>query len=185
MTIEQIIETYGALGVFVGTFFEGEAIVILAAFAAHQGYLPLWQVIAAAFAGACLGDQFYFYLGRHQGKAFLVRHPAWQNRVGRATRLLERFHVWIIPVIRYFYGLRAVLCFTIGMSRISSWTFAILNTVGVAVWAILMCLGGYYMGRALQAILTDAKKYELAAAAVIAAAGVVAWGLHRHRRHRE
>ena len=30
MTIEQIIETYGALGVFVGTFFEGEAIVILA-----------------------------------------------------------------------------------------------------------------------------------------------------------
>jgi hypothetical protein len=41
------------------------------------------------------------------------------------------------------------------------------------------------MGRALQAILTDAKKYELAAAAVIAAAGVVAWGLHRHRRHRE
>jgi membrane protein DedA with SNARE-associated domain len=185
MTIEQIIETYGALGVFVGAFFEGEAIVILAAFAAHQGYMPLWQVMLAAFAGACLGDQFYFYLGRHQGQAFLARRPAWQNRLRRATRLLERFHVWIIPVIRYLYGLRSVLCFTIGMSRISSGTFAILNATGVAVWAILMCLGGYYMGRAMQAILTDAKKYELATAVVIAAAGLASWGLRRYRCRRE
>jgi hypothetical protein len=30
MPIEQIIFSYGAIGVFVGTFFEGEAIVILA-----------------------------------------------------------------------------------------------------------------------------------------------------------
>mgnify|MGYP000211826566 CR=1 FL=1 len=43
---------------------------------------------------------------------------------GPATRLLERFHLWIIPLIRYLYGLRSVLCFTIGMSRVSSTTFA-------------------------------------------------------------
>jgi membrane protein DedA with SNARE-associated domain len=185
MTIEQIIETYGALGVFVGTFFEGEAIVILAAFAAHQGYLPLWQVMLAAFAGACLGDQFYFYLGRYHGRAFLARRPAWQHHMGKATRLVERFHIWIIPVIRFLYGLRSVLCLTIGMSRVSGWTFAILNTAGVAAWAMLTCLGGYYLGRAMQVILADAKKYELAAAAVIAAVALAVWGLRRYRRRRE
>jgi membrane protein DedA with SNARE-associated domain len=182
MTIEHIIETYGALAVFVGTFFEGEAIAILAAFAAHQGYLPLWHVMLAAFAGGCLGDQFYFYLGRSQGQAFLARRPAWQNRARRATRLLERFHVWIIPFIRYLYGLRSVLCFTIGMSRVSGWTFAALNAAGVAVWAMLICLGGFYLGRALQAILADVKKYELATAALIAALGIAAWGIQRYRR---
>ena len=133
MTLEQVIETYGALGVLVGTFFEGEAVVILAAFAAHQGYLPLWQVMLAAFVGACMGDQFYFYLGRHHGQGLLSRRPAWQNRVEKATRLVERFQAWIIPAIRYLYGLRSMLCFTIGMSRVSGWTFSFLNAAGVAV----------------------------------------------------
>lgn len=175
MTIEHIIETYGAMGVFVGTLFEGETVVVLAAFAAHQGYLPLWHVGLAAFAGACLGDQLYFYLGRWQGHAILAWRPGWRGRMEKATRLLERFHVWIIPLIRYVYGLRSVLCFTIGMSRISSWTFAILNAAGVAVWAVLACLGGYYLGWAMQTVLADAKKYELAAAVVIAAAGLAVW----------
>ncbi len=182
MTIEQLIETYGALGVFVGTFFEGEAIVILAAFAAHQGYLPLWHVGLAAFAGACLGDQLYFYLGRRQGREFLERRPTWKGRVERATRLLERFHVWIIPLIRYLYGLRSVLCFTIGMSRVSSATFAVLNAAGVAVWTVLTCLGGYYLGRAMQALMDDAKKYEFAVAAVIVAASLATWAVRWRRR---
>jgi membrane protein DedA with SNARE-associated domain len=182
MTLEQVIETYGALGVLVGAFFEGEAVVILAAFAAHQGYLPLWQVVLASFIGACLGDQFYFYLGRRHGQPFLSRRPAWQNRVGKATRLVERFHLWIIPVIRYLYGLRSVLCLIIGMSRVSGWTFSILNAAGVAVWAVLTCLGGYYLGRGLQIILTDVKKYELATVAVIAAVGLAAWGIRRYRQ---
>jgi membrane protein DedA with SNARE-associated domain len=182
MPIEQIITSYGAIGVFVGTFFEGEAIVILAAFAAHQGYLPLWEVIAAAFAGACLGDQFYFYLGRHQGLAFLARRPAWKGSVDKATRLIDRFHVWIILAIRYLYGLRSVLCFTIGMSRISSWTFIVLNAVGVAIWAVLTSLGGYYLGRTMEVILSDAKKYELAAAGLIILAGGIVWGVRRYRQ---
>jgi membrane protein DedA with SNARE-associated domain len=182
MPIEQLINSYGAIGVFVGTFFEGEAIVILAAFAAHQGYLPLWEVIAAAFAGAWLGDQFYFYLGRHQGQAFLARKPAWKGRVEKATQLLERFHIWIILGIRYLYGLRTVLCFTIGMSRVSSWTFTVLNAVGVAIWAALTSLGGYYLGRTMQVILVDVKKYELATATVIIAAALAAWVIRWYRR---
>jgi membrane protein DedA with SNARE-associated domain len=185
MTIEHIVETYGALGVFIGTFFEGEAIVVLAAFAAHQGYLPLWQVMLAAFAGACLGDQFYFYLGRYHGRAFLARRPSWQNRVQKATDLVERFHVWIILAIRFLYGLRTVLCLTLGMSRVPGWVFAVLNTAGVAFWTLLTCFGGYYLGRTMQVILADTKKYELAIAAVIAAVGAAVWGFRRYRRWRE
>jgi membrane protein DedA with SNARE-associated domain len=181
MTIEHILETYGALGVFVGTFLEGETIVILAAFASHQGYLPLWQVMLAAFAGACLGDQLYFYLGRYQGRAFLARRPAWQKRAEKATRLVERFQVWIIPLIRYLYGLRSVLCLTIGMSRVSGWTFAALNAAGVAVWTLLTCLGGYYLGGAMNII----KKYEMATVGVLAAVGLAAWGISRYRRRRD
>ena len=37
--LEHYIETYGYLAVMIGTFLEGETILVLAGFAAHQGYL--------------------------------------------------------------------------------------------------------------------------------------------------
>lgn len=68
------------------------------------------------------------------------------------------------------------------MSRISGRTFAVLNSAGVAAWAILMSFGGSYMGRAMLDLLADAKKYELATAALIAALGFATGGIRRHRR---
>jgi membrane protein DedA with SNARE-associated domain len=180
MTIKHLIETYGVLAVFVGTIFEGETIVILAALAANQGYLPLWQVVLAAFAGACSADQFYFFLGRWQGRSLISKRPAWQKRSEKATRLIERFHVWIIPAIRYLYGMRSVLCILIGMSRVSGWTFAILNTAGVAVWTILTCFGGYYMGRAMKVI----RKYEMAVVVLLAVVGLATLIFKHYRRRR-
>jgi membrane protein DedA with SNARE-associated domain len=41
-------------------FFEGETILILAGLAAHQGYLSLPEVIAAACLGSFCGEQLFF-----------------------------------------------------------------------------------------------------------------------------
>jgi hypothetical protein len=45
-----------------------------------------------------------------------------------------------------------------------------------------MSFGGLYMGRAMQDLLADAKKYELATSALIAVLGFATWGIRRHRR---
>jgi membrane protein DedA with SNARE-associated domain len=39
MTLESILDPYGYLAVLVGTFLEGETILVLGGFAAHRGYL--------------------------------------------------------------------------------------------------------------------------------------------------
>ena len=49
MTLESIVDTYGYLAVLLGTFLEGETILVLGGFAAHRGYLALPWVIVAAF----------------------------------------------------------------------------------------------------------------------------------------
>ena len=182
MPIEQIITSYGAIGVFVGTFFEGEAIVILAAFAAHQGYLPLWEVIAAAFTGACLGDQFYFYLGRHQGMAFLARRPAWKGRVDKATPADRPVSCLDHPGHSLFVrtALGAVL-----YDRDEPY-------IELDVYRSECRRGGhlggadqprgYYLGRTMEVVLADAKKYELAAAGLIILAGGIVWGVRRYRQ---
>ena len=107
--------------------------------------------------------------------------PAWQKRSEKATQLIERFHVWIIPAIRYLYGMRTMLCVVIGMSRVSGWTFAALNASGVAVWTMLTCFGGYYMGRGMKVM----RKYEIAGVALMAMVGLGAWAINRYRRSRE
>ena len=63
LTLESIIDTYGYVAVTIGTFFEGETILVIAGFAAHQGYMKLPGVIIAAFIGTVFGDQLFFYLG--------------------------------------------------------------------------------------------------------------------------
>ena len=62
--IQTLIQNYGYWAVFVGTFIEGETILLLGGFAAHRGYLALPWVIVAAFFGSLCGDQLFFFLGR-------------------------------------------------------------------------------------------------------------------------
>ena len=39
--LESLIDTYGYLTILIGTFLEGETILVLGGFAAHRGYLHL------------------------------------------------------------------------------------------------------------------------------------------------
>ena len=59
--MEHLIDTYGYWAVLLATFPEGETILVIAGFAAHQGYLTLMPVILAAFAGSLCGDQLFFF----------------------------------------------------------------------------------------------------------------------------
>lgn len=58
MPLADLLREYGYYAVFLGTFLEGETVLVMAGFAAHSGYLQLPWVIAVA--GGTLGDQLYF-----------------------------------------------------------------------------------------------------------------------------
>jgi membrane protein DedA with SNARE-associated domain len=184
MTIESFIQSYGYVAIFVGTFLEGETVVILSGLAAHQGYLQLPWVILAAFAGTLFGDQLYFYLGRWHGHAMLSKHPAWQARVNKAQRLIERYRTMVIISFRFMYGLRTVTPFVIGMSRVPTVTFTMLNILSAFTWALAMGVGGYFFGHALEIIIGDIKHHELEVLGVVVIIGVSLWVIHLCRRKR-
>ena len=83
MTLEYLISHYGYVALVIGTFLEGESILIVAGFAVRLGYLKSQWVILAAFAGSMAGDQPYFFLGRVKGEAFLQKRPRWETKVRR------------------------------------------------------------------------------------------------------
>ena len=53
MLLEELITTYGYAAVGIGSFLEGETVLVLGGLAAHRGYLELPWVIVYAFLGTC------------------------------------------------------------------------------------------------------------------------------------
>ena len=184
MNLQALIDTYGYLAILLGTFLEGETILVLGGFAAHRGYMHLPWVIGAAFVGSLCGDQLFFFLGRRHSEKFLKKRPSWKSRVDKAQRLLERFRTPLILCFRFLYGLRTVAPFVIGMSAVPTARFIILNAVGALVWAIAIGAGGYFFGEALEVFIGNIKHHEIQVFGFIAVLGALIWTLYFLRRKR-
>jgi membrane protein DedA with SNARE-associated domain len=178
MSLEEIVTTYGYAAVGIGSFLEGETVLVLGGFAAHRGYLELHWVIFYAFLGTLIGDQLYFYLGRVMGKQALEKRPHWKSKSEKAFNLLDKHQTWVILGFRFLYGLRTVIPFIIGASHISPKRFLILNTIGAALWATVIGSAGYLFGSVLELILNDIKKYELLVFITLAVIGMVLWVIY-------
>jgi len=156
--LQRLIQDYGYLALFIGTFLEGETILLLAGFAAHSDkfQLDIVYVILTAFAGSLSGDQLAFYIGRYFGKKLVGKSEKWRSRIERVHRMLEKYHEILILSFRFFYGLRNLTPFTLGSTPISGAKFFALNAIGALVWAIVFALVGYVFGSVLENVLVKA-----------------------------
>lgn len=161
MTAEQLIIEYGYWALLIGTFLEGETILIVAGFLAHQGYLDLHWVILAAFLGSFASDQTAYFIGRRGGMPLLARRPSWRTKAQKVFDLLYRQQVLIILGFRFVYGIRNVTPFAIGASGLAPRRFCLLNGLGAAIWAISFGYIGYQLGAAFKPLLEQAKNYEM------------------------
>lgn len=176
MDLQQLVLDYGYLALFIGTFLEGETILIIAGFLAHSGYLELSLAILAAFLGTFAGDQTWFYLGRSKGIAFLEKRPLWHSKTDKVFDLLHRHPIKVILGFRFLYGVRNVTPFVIGASRMSPAKFFGLNFLGALVWAITFGVVGYQFGAAAESMLGEIKQYEMHVLLVLVViAGLLFW----------
>jgi len=160
MDFQQLIIDYGYWALLVGTFLEGETILVIAGLFAHLGYLQLPWVVCTAFAGTFAGDQLFFHLGRHKGIAFLEKRPLWHRKADKVFKLLHRHPLKIVLGFRFLYGIRNVTPFVIGASGLHSGKFFALNGLGALLWAIAVGYLGYEFGDIAHTFLGDIKQYE-------------------------
>jgi membrane protein DedA with SNARE-associated domain len=181
--LQYLIEHYGYLALFVGTFLEGETILVLGGIAAQQGWLELPWVVGVAFAGSLAGDQCAFLIGRRWGQAILGRFPSWRDKVARIKARMERYlDLWMLT-FRFFYGLRNPTPFVLATCGVSLGRFSLLNAVGALVWAVAGAGGGYLFGHALERLLGEMKHYSLLlVGGLLVLGGLVALGRRWRRR---
>ena len=184
MDPELLLHHFGYLAVFVGTFLEGETILVLAGFLASRGDLSIYVTLAVAAAGSWIGHVFWFWLGRRYGASLVRRFPRFERQIGRSLGLIERYGVSAIFLTQYLYGLRIASAVVFGLSRIRQRTFLIVQAVSCVVWACLIGLLGYFFGRAVERMLGEAEEIEKWAILFILLVGTGIYLYHRLRERR-
>lgn len=160
VSLPQLISDYGYLAVAVGTFLEGESILLLAGFAAHRGYLDLSTVILVAMCASVFGDQLYFGLGHWHGPRLLSRFPGLARAKARVERHVLRHQNLLMLLMRFLYGLRVGGPIILGMHAVRWRRFLVFNLLGALIWAPLVAGLGYVSGGALERWLGDIQAYE-------------------------
>lgn len=159
--MEELISTYGFAAVLLGTFVEGEAVLLLGGFLVHSGYLSFGSVLGAGFAGTFISAQLAYQIGRSSGRAWLDRWPRWRARSERVFDLIRRNQKVAILSFRLMYGFRILMPMAVGTSGVRPGLFTALNIVGGVAWAVLVTALGCYLGRTAEFVVADVRRYQI------------------------
>ena len=151
---------YWAVLVFVaiestGIPFPGETTLIFASiYAGTTHRLSIFLIIAAAAAGAILGDNAGFWVGREGGYRLLRRYGRYihlDERKLKVGQYLFRKHGGKVVFFgRFVAVLRAWAAFLAGTNRMPWSHFLLYNALGGILWAIIYGIGGYFLGDSIQ-----------------------------------
>jgi membrane-associated protein len=176
---------FAEAAIMIGVVFPGEAALLVAGFAAHQGWIDLVPMLAVAIVAAVVGDSVGYEVGKHFGPA--LRTSRLGRRIGagnwaKADAFLHRHGGKAVFLGRCTALLRALIPGMAGMARIPYLrTFLPWNIAGGVLWA-----GGcVLLGFAFSASLETISKYLTWGPVVIIAVLVVGYlALHLTRKRR-
>jgi membrane-associated protein len=148
-------------------------------------------LVACAAAGAFLGDNLCYLLGRRFGPAVQRRFfstPRGAKTRAWAERSLERYGMQLIIVCRFIPGGRTAVTLTCGIVGYSRRRFTVATAVAAVIWALYAFFIGRIGGKAFEdniwAGLAIALGASVAISAVIEVGRRVAGRCLRHsRRH--
>ncbi|OPY77366.1 MAG: Inner membrane protein YohD [Syntrophorhabdus sp. PtaU1.Bin058] len=158
--METYIAQYGYIGISIGTFLEGETTVLIGGIFAKLGYMHLCMVMLYAFIGTFVGDFTFFTLGKYFGKNFIERYEFIRNKVPLANKVIHKYGNFIIFLIRFLVGIRAVILILLGCTNMKMGKFVLFNIVNSMGWSIIVSIIGYLFGKVIFVFVGDIKQYE-------------------------
>ena len=161
----------------------GETALITGAVLASQGQLKIELVIPLAAAGAIVGDNLGYLIGRKGGRWLLERpgrfHRQRMEVLHTGEPFFERHGPKAVFFGRFLLGLRVWASWLAGATRMHWRLFAFWNACGGICWATGVGLLAYYLGHSANNAIQAFGLYGLAALIL-----GVGFGLVAHRRHR-
>ena len=160
MHLSELLQHYGYAAIFFAGLFEGETILLLGAYAVHQGYLQMPWVIGFGAAAAFVSDQFYFYLGRRRGPSIEQKYPRIHQRLDKVSGFVNRHPVTTVLLMRFAWGLRIVLPIALGMGRMRAALYVPLSALASVLWAAVVAFFGVEISAFARQLVGNLRHHE-------------------------
>jgi membrane-associated protein len=182
-TIGVFVVLFAETGLLIGFFLPGDSLLFTAGLFCTANkvlHLSLPAVLVAAAAGALLGAQVGFWIGRRVGPRLLDRpdRPRLHQGVVRTREALDRYGTpKAIVLARFIPVVRTVVNPLAGTVGVPVRVFTLWQVVGGLVWSLGVTLAGYALGSRIPNI----DRYLLPIVAVIIVVSLIPVALELRR----
>jgi membrane protein DedA with SNARE-associated domain len=159
--LDSLLATYGYLAVFffvgiesIGVPVPGETMLITAAiYAGTTGRLSIFWVIVASSAGAIVGDNIGYTIGRTGGYRLVKRYGRYirleENRLRLGQYLFRKHGSKVVFFGRFISVLRIFAAFLAGVNHMHWRRFLVFNAAGGIIWSTIYGTAAYLLGQQL------------------------------------
>jgi membrane protein DedA with SNARE-associated domain len=154
----HLFQQHGYLIIFVGTFFEGETILVLGGLLANQGYLNYWLVVGTGFSASYIGHLVFYFLGKKSSVWILEKFPALRTKIEQAEYIIRRYETMSLFFTQYVFGIRLASALSFGILEMKTSKFLSLQFISCLVWATLFAALGYWVGSSLDNLINNIER---------------------------
>ncbi len=162
--LNSLFADYGYAAIFFGVMLEsvglplpGESLMIAAAlYASTTHHLSILEIVPVAAAGAIIGDQIGYFVGRWLGYRYLA---SWgrkigltQDRLDLGQYLFRKYGAEVVFFGRFVAILRTFAALLAGANRMPWPSFLKWNALGGIGWTTLYGFGAYLLGDAAKRV---------------------------------
>jgi membrane protein DedA with SNARE-associated domain len=188
--LDDLLTNFGYLAVFatigiesLGVPAPGETMLVTAGiYAGATHNLEIAGVIAAATAGAIIGDNIGYLIGRKGGYRLLLKHGPKvrirESHIKVARYMFDRHGGKVVFFGRFVAILRTYAAFLAGVGQMEWRRFLVANAAGGIVWALFFGLAAFYGGKAFERLSTPIN----VTLGIVGFAGIVLFTLFLRRR---
>jgi membrane protein DedA with SNARE-associated domain len=181
--LEHIVRDYGVFAVMlilaveaIGAPVPGESLLIFASVLAGRGEMSLPALVVFAWAGAVLGDNIGYAIGKSLGRGAILRYGAKiglnEARFNAIESVFLRYGSATVVFARFFSILRQLNGIVAGILGMSWWRFLLFNALGGALWVTTWVFAASYFTKHMSIITKLAHHTKIVVG--ILAAGILA-----------
>lgn len=185
--MQEFIESWGYLGVFVGIIATGlgfpmpeELPIVLGGAMATSGKVYVWIMLPVCIVGVIIGDSFLYLIGRYFGAKliqiqFVRKHLLTPERFASIAENFQHYGVKILLFARLTPGIRAPIFLTAGITRLPIIQFIIADGIYAIPGVSLLFFLGYWSADTIIELIEAESRYVKPILVLIGMAGVAAY----------
>jgi len=150
----ELLQRYGLWAVFFGTMIEGDLTLLLAGVLARAGLFGFDEAIMVGTAGGFVGDSLSYLLGA-RFRDRVRRFHFFTRARPRIEKLMRKFGVLSLFIVKYVYGLRTASAIFWGLAHFGYVRFAFLTVASCLVWVALLAGLGFTFATGVEKLIGD------------------------------